>query len=318
MRPSRRLTFLMFQENVHLHPYSSFRIGGAARHFARPKTVDGIIGALRKKERGAPLFILGGGTNLLIGDEGFPGLVIKPEIMTLRERGGIVTAGAGLMMNELLNFAVWKSLAGFEWAGGLPGTLGGAIRGNAGCFGGEIKDAIVEVTSLDISKKTPKVVRRTRRQCRFGYRTSVFKELGGKEIILAAKLCFNRGDRHAIRSSIEQKIQYRLSRHPMEYPNVGSIFKNVDCAQVPRKHHAAVRHIIKDDPHPVVPTAYLIAEAGLKGVSFGGAMVSPKHPNFIVNVLGACAADVHYLIRLVKTRVKERWGVKLEEEIQYV
>ena len=87
---------------------------------------------------------------------------------------------------------------------------------------------------------------------------------------------------------------------------------------MPRKHHAAVRHIIKDDPHPVVPTAYLIAEAGLKGVSFGGAMVSPKHPNFIVNVLGACAADVQYLIRLVKTRVKERWGVKLEEEIQYV
>ncbi len=308
----------MFQDNVHLHPYSSFKIGGSARHFVAPKTADGIVAALGKKKRETPLFVLGGGTNLLIRDEGFPGLVIKPEIMTLKESRGAVTAGAGVLMSELLNFAIFKSLAGLEWAGGLPGTLGGAIRGNAGCFGGEIKDAVIEVKSLDFSGRAPKMIRRTARQCRFGYRTSIFKERGDKEVIVEAKLRLAPGDRHAIRSSIEQKLEYRRSRHPMEYPNIGSIFKNVDLARMPRAHREAVAHVAKDDPHPVVPTAYLIAEAGLKGVAFGGAMVSPKHPNFIVNVLHARARDVQHLIRLVKARVKERWGVRLEEEIQYV
>ncbi len=271
----------------------------------------------REKAKGKGVFILGGGTNLLIGDKGFPGLVIKPEFRTLTQNGEEIWAGSGVSMEHLLEFATLKKLSGLEWAGGLPGTVGGAIRGNAGAFGGEIKDNVRSVESATLSSK-PTIARRTNEECRFGYRTSVFKERGGKEVILSAVFALKKGDRNRIREGIEEKIQYRKDRHPLEYPNIGSIFKNVDWCAVPQKHREVLRRIVKLDPVPVVPTAYLISEAGLKGISFGGAMISPKHPNFIVNVSNARAKDVEALIELVKTKVKKQFGVTLEEEVMYV
>lgn len=335
---------LMFQNGVDLKTHSNYKIGGQARHFYVAKNVEDLKKAvLKARKECLPIFIMGGGTNLLINDKGFNGLVLKPEIKKLRASGVRCQVGAGVPVATLLNYCITHNLSGLEWAGGLPGTVGGAIRGNAGAFGGETKDLIKEVVSLDISGKTPKVVKRNNTECKFGYRNSIFKILDGsastssatdnslvpersrgttfngpKEIILEATFQLEKGDKKAIRQAIEEKIKYRKDRHPMDYPNIGSIFKNVDLKTVPKKIHSQFTPVIKKDPFPVIPTAYLISESGLKGVSWGGAMISPKHPNFIVNVLDAKAEDVKTLIKLVKHAVKEKYNIKLEEEVIYV
>lgn len=307
----------VFSENINLSEFSNYRIGGPARFFFEAKNAEEIAWATQEaKHKGLAVFVLGGGTNLLIGDEGWNGLVLKPAVNFLEADGETINAGASVGMPEILNFSTENGLSGLEWAGGLPGTLGGAIRGNAGCFGGEIKDVVSGVDSFDT--ETGKVILRTNQDCNFAYRTSVFKQSGGREIILSATLALQEGEPSQISKAIQEKIDYRLSRHPMDYPSIGSIFKNVDLRKVPDNLHAKFAHVVKKDPFPVIPTAYLISEAGLKGVSFGGAMVSPKHPNFIVNVMEAKASDVKNLIELVKSEVKNKFGLDLEEEVMMV
>lgn len=321
---------MKFQENVNLAQYSNYKIGGPARFFFEADTVDEISwAAAEAKKLGVPLFILGGGTNLLISDEGFPGVVLKPAMKGMEADGEFVRAGAGVDMKDLLEFNASKGLSGLEWAGGLPGTLGGAVRGNAGAFGGEIKDTLVEVESFDLN--TGKIIKRNNLDCRFAYRSSIFKE-EGNEVILSALFKLKRAKKEDIVRAIEEKINYRLARHPMEYPNVGSVFKNVPVAHIdadteqvgadrirvcPRSPHlAAYTALVKTDPFPVIPAAHLITQTGLKGVSFGGAMISPKHANFIVNALNATCADVQNLINLAKSEVENKFGIKLEEEIK--
>jgi UDP-N-acetylmuramate dehydrogenase len=311
----------MFQRNVKLSAYSNYRIGGAADHFFEARTPEEISSAIihfRRYGKGGGLFILGGGTNLLIGDEGFRGLVLKPRVTGIKIEGDTVRVGAGSSVKELLEATAASGLSGLEWAGGLPGTVGGAIRGNAGAFGGETKDRLIEVWSLDISDKKHKVVKRGNDECNFGYRTSYFKENDGKEIILEALFRLEPGDPAVIRAAIDEKINYRLSRHPMEYPSIGSTFKNVDARFVAPELMEKIAHVVKKDPFPVVPAAHLISEAGLKGVSYGGAMISPKHPNFIVNVLRASSEDVKQIIKLAKVEVHKKFGIVLEEEIIYL
>jgi len=304
-------------ENVPLAPHSNYRIGGPARYFCEASNEEEIrAGVLFAREQRLKLFVLGGGTNLLIDDAGFNGLVLKPALMQLEARGDAVTVGAGVLVSDLLKFTIEHSLSGLEWAGGLPGTVGGAVRGNAGAFRGEIKDRIVSVESFDV--ETLETISRENAACRFGYRSSIFKEKNGREIILATTINLVQGERAAIAAGIQDKINYRLERHPMEYPNIGSTFKNVDLKLVPEEMRGAVAKVLKVDPFPVVPTAYLISEAGLRGTHHGGAQVSQKHPNFIVNLGGATAGDVKFLIAVVKQRVFEKYGIALEEEIQLV
>lgn len=310
---------IMFQENVNLKDFSNYKIGGPARHFFVPKTLEELTAGVEKaKKEKLPIFILGGGSNLLIHDQGFQGLVIKPEIKVLERNGNIVRVGAGVSIADLLAFVIKEGLSGLEWAGGLPGAVGGAIRGNAGAFGGEIKDVVKEVVSLDISGDAPKVISRSHKDSKFGYRNSIFKEKNGAEIILEAMLELREGDKEAIRKGIQEKIDYRNERHPMDMPSLGSMFKNVDVKDLPKEVAERFSGKIKKDPFPVLPTAVLLSEAGLKGVKEGGAMFSPKHPNFIVNTGGATANDVHKLLELAKKTVKEKFGVVLEEEIQRV
>lgn len=310
---------MTFQENVSLKQYSNYKIGGPSRYFFAPKNLDELNEAIKKaREEKLKIFILGGGTNLLINDQGFDGLVIKPEVGGLKREGNLVLAGAGVLMSDLLNFSVSQSLSGLEWAGGLPGTVGGAVRGNAGAFGGETKDSIKEVVSLDIKDTEPNMVKRGNEACQFGYRNSVFKINDGHEIILEAEFELKPGDPAEIKKIIEEKIKYRKERQPLEYPNIGSIFKNVDLKLVPEKYQKEWAGVIKKDPFPVMPTAHILTEAGLKGRQVGQAMVSPKHPNFIVNLGGASAEDVKALIKIVKSTVKEKFGVDLEEEVIYV
>lgn len=322
---------LKFKENVPLAKFSHYKIGGPARFFFDAKSAREVQWAVREaKKRGLAVFVLGGGTNLLISDAGFDGLVLRVAISGIKAKGTTITVGAGTSMADLLKFAVAHSLAGLEWAGGLPGTVGGAVRGNAGCFGGETKDRVVSVTSFDTKKM--KLVTRTARACAFGYRDSVFKKKSGAEIILSATFALAKGNKKEIAKVIQERVAYRAARHPMEHPNIGSIFKNVPLRAVRAKESAQYKKAVRDavitlrgaqfsvktDPFPVIFAARLIAESGLRGVSAGGAMISPKHPNFIVNVLGAGSADVQRLITLAKAEVKRNFRIALEEEVQLV
>ncbi|MEK7115157.1 MAG: UDP-N-acetylmuramate dehydrogenase [Patescibacteria group bacterium] len=308
----------MFERNVPLRLYSNYKIGGEAKYFYRAEGLDNLIKAI--KEAGAmklPVFILGGSTNLLIGDEGFDGLVLKPEIKFLHAHDNLVHVGSGVLMADLLNFCIERGLSGLEWAGGLPGAVGGAVRGNAGAFGGEIKDSIQKVASIKIIEVEPRYIVRDKEECQFDYRHSIYKKNPG-EIILGAVFNLKSGDPKIIREQTDEKINYRYRKHPMDYPNIGSIFKNVPWEIVPDQHKEMFKEKMKQDPFLVLPTAILIDRCGLRGVSYGGAMISPKHPNFIVNVMEAKADDVKELIKLVKEKVFEKFGIKLEEEVQYV
>lgn len=316
----------MILENIPLHAYSNYAIGGVARYFCYADGLHAAVEAVQfARAKKIPLFILGGGTNVLFSDTGFRGLVLKPDIRFIAAVNALpetvlVTVGAGVAVGELLDFCVARGLSGLEWAGGLPGTVGGAIRGNAGAFQGEIKDSIVNVVSMESAGRMPRLVKRANLECAFAYRDSIFKQNDGREIILAATLLLARGNQARIREAIQEKINWRASRQPLDYPNVGSIFKNVAMTRVPA-HIGGLSEIkkhIKNDPFPVIPAAYLIDRVGLKGVSCGGAMVSQKHPNFIVNAGAAEAAHVKQLIKLVKSRVKQEFAVELEEEIVYI
>lgn len=310
----------MFQENVLLNKYSNYKIGGPARYFVAVKTAEEVIAAAAEARKlGAPIFVLGGGTNLLISDAGFPGLVMRAEFKALSlEVGNRVRVGSGVLMKELVQFCIDNSLFGMEWAGGLPGTVGGAVWGNAGAFKGEMKDSLVTAESVDITGE-PKKITRTNAECQFGYRNSIFKmntARGVSEVIAELVFQLASGDQKAIAVSTQEKIDYRVAKQPLDYPNIGSIFKNTEISKVPAETLKRFEAKIKNDPFPVLPTAVLNDAAGLKGRTVGGAMVSPKHPNFIINSTGsATAADVKALMEIVRAEIKKQFGVELEQEV---
>ena len=304
---------MKIKKNVPLAKFSSYKIGGPASNFLEISNIDQLQGL--NPEAFAKFFVLGGGTNILISDEGFDGLVIKMGIGGLEQKKDELYAGAGVLISEILDFSSENSLSGLEWAGGLPGTIGGAARGNAGAFGGEIKDCVFEIESFDV--KTSKTNRRKNKECEFGYRSSFFKK-NPNEIITTVVLKLVSGDKEKIRKLTQEKIDYRNARHPMEYPNIGSTFKNIPLSSLPRKLKEEFWPYIKNDPFPIVPTAKLLALADLKGTRVGDAMISDKHPNFIVNVGNAKSSDVLELIKIAKRTIKNKWGIELEEEIMYL
>lgn len=299
------------REHVPLAPYTNYCIGGPARYFAIARTVDEVRAGLKAaQQHQLPLFILAGGTNVLIPDEGLDRFVLKLELGGVRVDGQEVTAGAGTMMSELVDATVEQGLAGLAWAGGLPGTVGGAVRGNAGAFGGEIKDTLSRVSAL-----TPNGELKTYSQadCQFGYRESRFKH--NEEIILEATLSLTPGNSEELADEAESRRQYRRDKHPLDHPNAGSTFKNIPVEQISESVLAQFREKVKNDPFPVLPIAVLIAAANLKGFRVGDAAVSEKHSNYIVNLGHATAANVKAVIAHVKATVNAQFGVEPEEEI---
>lgn len=314
-----------FQENVSLKKYSEYRIGGPAQYFFEARNLKEVKAAINrfeqlKKEQGfkLPLFILGGGTNIIFSDQGFPGLVLKISIDFIRwQDNGRVQVGAGLLMSKLVRLAAEKNLAGLEWAAGLPGTVGGAIRGNAGSFGSETKNLIAEVLSIN-PREPDQIIRRLNEDCHFSYRSSIFKEMGNQEIIIEAGLKFFPGERKALEKKMREYISYRQLKQPLEYPSAGSVFKNVPWEKLSAEHQKFFLNKKKEDPFSVVPAACLLVEAGLQGKERGGAEISKKHSNFIINKKNASSDDVVFLIQLAKKTVKNKFGVELEEEIKII
>lgn len=307
-----------FQQSVLLSDFSSYKIGGPARLFVEVSTTEELKEILLNvADDNEKIFILGEGTNVLIDDKGFDGLVIHNKIEGINIIDNGLEVGSGVMIKDLLDFCIENALMGLEWAGGLPGTIGGAVRGNAGAFKGETKDNVLEVRSLNI--KTLEEKQRANSECNFGYRNSTFKSgEGSGEFITHVVLGLTEGNKEEIKGKIQQKIDYRINRHPMDHPNIGSIFKNIPLEVLSKDLQKEFAQFVKIDPFPVVPTTKLLALAGLKGRKAGGAMISDKHPNFIVNLGNAKATDVKALIEIARQAIKEKYNIDLEEEIIYL
>ncbi|MDX1536054.1 MAG: UDP-N-acetylmuramate dehydrogenase [Candidatus Spechtbacterales bacterium] len=307
---------MQIEENVQLAPYTTYKIGGPARYFVACKTAQDISEAISwAKENNQSYFVLGGGSNILVSDEGYNGLVISIQNTGYEVNGTTLEAGAGASMHVLVAETTDNSLEGLDWAGGLPGQLGGAIRGNAGAFGGEMKDVITEVHAVS---EDGKVKTFTADECEFEYRTSFFKK-NPEWIIISAKMDLKKGDREKLVGRVAELVEWRRTKHPMQYGNSGSIFKRYSVGQIPVSIFEKYPHITRAMRDGQIASAFFIDEAGLKLKKIGGAQVSDKHPNFIINESGtARAEDVIMLISTVKSSVLHQFGILLEEEIKFL
>ena len=274
--------------------HTTFRIGGPADLFVAPENTDEIkkLIAICKEEE-VPYFILGNGSNLLVSDKGYRGVIIQLYRsfgqITLKENE--IHAQAGAPLSGIAAMAREASLTGFEFAGGIPGTLGGAVVMNAGAYGGEMKEVLKEVTVL-----TPEgeVVTLQARELQMGYRTSIIKESG--YIVLEAVISLKKGDQDEIKSRMQELAGMRSSKQPLSYPSAGSTFKR------PEGYFAGK----------------LIMDSGLQGYQVGGAQVSEKHCGFVINTGNATAKDVTTLMADVQRIVMEKFGVKLEPEVKFL
>jgi len=298
------------KENISLAKFTSFNIGGRAKYFFEGNNKREIIKAVSlAKQEDLPFFILGGGSNLLVDDKGYQGLVIKIQNSGLKiqkENSNFkVAAGAGTSLSLLVSNAAENGLSGLEWTVGIPGTLGGAIYGNAGAFGKSMKDVVKEVEVFDAKDLQVKIY--SLEDCRFDYRESIFKK-DKNLIILSAVLELKKGEKKEIENKMKRYLSERKKKQPMGFACAGSVFKNPSFAQTSRR-------FMTDRE---LSAGELIERCGLKGRSIGGAKISEKHANFIINLGKAKFSDVRRLIDLIKKRVRSKFGIELEEELQYL
>jgi len=283
----------IFRGHIALHEslssYTSFRIGGPADYYLEPLDKDDVVRVVKYLQgENIPFMMVGSGSNLLISDDGIRGAVINLEagLSKLAAEGNTVMAEAGVKMAKFVDFCIQRGLRGVEMLPGIPGTIGGAVIMNAGAYGGEISDHLVEVEIL----REGTVVTVKKSDAGFAYRRSGFRG----DIVLSAKFDFPAGDKAELMKRRRELLIKRNESQPLNLPNSGSVFKN------PAGTHAAK----------------LIEDAGLKGKSIGGAKISEKHGNFIVNLGKASANDVLALIRLARNAVAEKFGTKLDLEVK--
>ena len=310
-------------ENIKLNEpligYNTFQVGGEAKFFVEAGDKELVQKAIYAAgSDSVPYVILGGGTNVLVSDKGFDGLIIKANHNQFRTYGdNTVFAEAGIPVGALLNKLASLGLSGLEWAAGLPGTLGGAIFGNAGALGGEMADAVMSVEVFDSRMRDIKEY--SKDMCCFGYRRSLFKN-EKHLVILGATLKLRNGSQPEIMSKMAESIKLRAHHQPLAFRSAGCTFKNVDLAV-----SQAAQQLVENSEEfqgfkntGFLPAGMLIDKAGLKGLKTGGAMVSEKHGNFILNADGFSAEDIFWLIEIIKNKVLEKYDILLEEEIQYI
>ena len=272
--------------------HTTFRVGGPADFFVTPKAKEEVRDVIRIcKEAGMPYYIIGNGSNLLVSDAGYRGVIVQiyKEMNEVKVEGDLVKAQAGALLSGIAAKALGAELSGFEFASGIPGTIGGACVMNAGAYGGEMKDVLESATVLTGEGK---IIELGRNELELGYRTSVIAKKG--YIVLGAVLKLERGDGEKIKTYMDELKEKRVTKQPLEYPSAGSTFKR------PEGYFAGK----------------LIEDAGLRGFQVGGAQVSEKHCGFVINRDHATAADIMELMRQVQIRVKENSGVDLEPEVK--
>ena len=278
-------------ENEQMSRHTTFRTGGPASLFIRPRTTEEIKGVLKLLKRAeVDFFVLGNGSNLLVSDKGYDGVIISlGNFADIKiEDETLINAQAGAMNSAIASLARDNSLAGFEFAAGIPGTIGGAMIMNAGAYGGEMKDITKQVKVLTADGE---IIRLDNETMKFGYRTSAIK--GKSFVVLSALLELQKGNKEEISAKMQELALKRKEKQPLEYPSAGSTFKR------PEGYFAGK----------------LIEDSGLRGFCVGDAAVSEKHCGFVVNKGRATSADIYELIKRVQDKVYEDSGVKLEPEV---
>lgn len=280
--------------NEPMKKHTTFRIGGPADYFVIPvswEEAELVISIC--KEFQTPYYIIGNGSNLLVSDQGYRGVIIQlyKEMSQVEVEGNVIRAQAGASLARIAGAALEAGLTGFEFAAGIPGTLGGACVMNAGAYGGEMKDILKEVT---VMTEKGEILTLPAEELEMGYRTSIIKKKG--YLVLGAVIVLEQGEQEVIKARMKELTEQRVSKQPLEYPSAGSTFKR------PEGYFAGK----------------LIMDAGLCGYQTGGAQVSEKHCGFVINKGNATATDVCRLIKDVQDKVKEQFGVTLEPEVKFL
>jgi UDP-N-acetylmuramate dehydrogenase len=301
------------KENEVLAPYTTFKIGGPAQYFVEVGSRDKLHKVLSVAvELKLPYFFLGGGSNLLISDDGIEGLVIRFVDGPIEIKGQRVTVFAGNNWKNFVREVVKAELGGLVPCGNIPGTVGGALRGNAGAYGVDNGQFVKQVEALVVGKEEVSLNVLSKEECRFSYRESIFKR---EPSFVVSEVTYEfpplEGTVEDTLAEIDKEMATRNEKHPMDFPNAGSTFKNVIYSD-------DVAQYKEWEKYGKIPAFRFIEAAGLKGMKIGGAQVSEKHCNFIVNTGDATADDVIQLISMVKMKVRDQMGVQLMEELQYI
>ena len=294
--------------NEPMSKHTTFKIGGNADIFVQAKTLNDIEQTLKAaKENNIPIYIIGNGSNLLVKDNGVRGIVLQIktscsidvfslefnfERITKQNDFAIVDVEAGMLNAKLARILLQEGISGFEFASGIPGTIGGAIRMNAGAYGSEFKDFVEETTYIDLEDNEIKTI--NNKEHEFKYRYSIFQNK--KAVIISTKLRLKYGDKQEIKDKMNANLEARKEKQPLEFPNAGSTFKRGED----------------------FITAQLIDQCGLKGAKIGGAEVAEKHAGFIVNKGNATANDVIELVKKVEDEVYNKFGKRIELEIEVI
>ena len=279
-------------ENVDLKNYNTYRIGGKARFIIKPYNIKCLIKLLKYlKEKNIKCFVLGKGSNVILPDKDYNGTVILLDnLKEIKINGNIVEVESGVILTKFINSLINNNLGGLENLYGIPGTLGGAIHGNAGCYGSVISDYLISVTYLE----NEKIKTLNKECCEFLYRDSIFKHDRNK-IILSAKFELVKKDKHEMQNKVKENLLKRRNTQPIEFHNAGSVFRN-----------------------PINFSAgKLIEESGLKGYNINDAEISTKHANFIINKGNATSEDIKELVNIIKETIKDNYDIDLilEQEI---
>jgi UDP-N-acetylmuramate dehydrogenase len=295
-----------------LAPHTRFAIGGPADVYAETRSEQAFVAAIEAaRASGLETMVIGGGTNLIVSDEGFRGIVLRFRADSLAAGSQSVTADAGAELQDLVDFTIAKGLQGLETLAGIPGSVGAAVYGNAGAYGHSISERVVQVRFYDGSA----VRAFTRDECQFQYRESVFKSR--KEwVIFSTELLLDRADSAGLRRTADDILKVRNEKFPVTMKCAGSIFKNLLLRDLPPKVAAAIpAGVVREGK---VASAYFLEQVGAKGMERGHIRVATYHANLIYNAGGGSAADLCVLIGDLKDRVRARFGIELEEEVQYV
>jgi UDP-N-acetylmuramate dehydrogenase len=295
-----------------LSRYTRFGIGGPADLYAETADSEAFIAAMEaSRAAGIEIAVIGDGTNLIVSDQGFRGIVLRYRADHLRAAGLCVMADAGAVLQDLVDFAIARGLKGLETLAGIPGSVGAAVYGNAGAYGHSISERVVRVRFYDGAE----IRLFTNAQCEFLYRESIFKQ--HKEwIIFSIELALDPADAAALRKTADDITKIRNEKFPVTMRCAGSIFKNLLYKDIPPAVALNVPAAVVREGK--VPSAYFLEQVGAKGMERGGIRVADYHANLIYNAGGGTAAELCVVIRELKQRVRDRFGIELEEEVQYV
>ncbi|MCK4635942.1 MAG: UDP-N-acetylmuramate dehydrogenase [Candidatus Moranbacteria bacterium] len=305
---------ISIQENISLKKYTTFNIGGKARYFVLVKSIEDLKEALKfAEEKELKYFILAGGSNVLFSDLGFSGLVIKIDLKEIEINYLKITAGAGVMLSYLIKFSAENNLTGIEKLFGIPGTVGGAVRGNAGAFGVEIIDVITQIKALNI--KTGEIKTLSKEECELKYRSSLFKK-NKNWIILEATFELKIGNQGELKKSMKEIMQKRNNLQLQSVKTAGSFFTNPVANEKVQKMFEEEKNTKCRESR--VPTGWLLDKVGLKGERIGDIKISENQANYFLNLGDGTFDQVLQLSSMAKSRVRDEFNIQLTEEVEIV